>query len=135
MAGNTTRTPIPTTGAPVTPVNVPTSAAANLAAASRAQKVADAVYTNTLYKKLKEEPKVRVSIAPSYRPWYGETMPVGLGGIWIHVPCDGQFRDVPKSFARLINERLRKVNDFLLKRDRMSQVQNNFERYAGELQF
>lgn len=89
--------------------------------------------TRALHQQLTTEETVPVTMAPLYRPYFGDIMTVGLNGLNIYLPVDGRTYRVPKSYAPIIQGRRRKVDDFITRRQRMSNVQSNFERYAGEL--
>lgn len=89
--------------------------------------------TRALHKQLTSEDLVPVSMAPLYRPYFGEVMTVGLNGLNIYLPIDGRTYKIPKSYAPIVQERRRRVDDFITRRQRMSNVQSNFETYAGEL--
>jgi hypothetical protein len=83
---------------------------------------------------LRNQEKKPVSLAPQYRPYFGNTMVIGLSGINVYVPCDGRTYHIPKDFAAVLHERRRRVDDFLMRKQRMANVQANFETYPGELQ-
>ena len=89
--------------------------------------------TQQLHARLRAEPKVSISLAPMYRPYFGNVMAVGLGCIPIYVPVDGRQYSVPKSYACIIQDRRRRVDDYIMRKNRMGNVTDNFERYAGEL--
>jgi hypothetical protein len=88
-----------------------------------------------LHKRLIAEPKVKVSLSPMYRPYFGNVMLVGNGGITIYFPIDGKSHDVPKSYARIIHGRRRAVDVHIMRKNRLADVQSNFETAAGELKF
>lgn len=87
------------------------------------------------YEELTAEPKVPVTLAPQYRPYFGNNMPVRLNEIVIFVPVDGRTYPIPESFARIVHERRRKVDAFLMRTNRLADVQQNGESYVGELKF
>ena len=79
------------------------------------------------------ERKVSVMIAPMYASYFGKNMHVSVNGISVSVPCDGRPYTVPETFAALVQERLRAVNDQQTKAKRYSDVSKNYERAPGEL--
>lgn len=89
--------------------------------------------TFKLHQTLIAEERVKVQLAPMYRPYFGKIMAVGLGGIYIYFPVDGRSYPVPKSFAAIIHARRRAVDAHIMRKNRLADVQNNFESYAGEL--
>lgn len=121
-------TPMP---APVYAPQAPATFAQNL----RAQAQRNVLAERQLHDRLRNAPKVQVSIAPQYRPFFGEVMPVALNGVLVYVPCDGRPRSIPKPFARIVHQRLHTVNAFLLKKDQMANVTQNFEKFPGEIKF
>lgn len=85
--------------------------------------------------KIRNEEQVPVTLAPSYRHPFGKVMCVRLHGHSIYVPCDGKTYNVPRSYAAIIHARRRAFDEQELKQERMAQVTNNNEQYAGQLQF
>lgn len=79
------------------------------------------------------EPKTSVMIAPMYSAYFGKNMHVSLNGISVAVPCNGKPYSIPKSFAAVVQERLRAVNDQQTKQKRFSNIAANHERAPGEL--
>jgi hypothetical protein len=77
--------------------------------------------------------KVDVTISPLYRPYFGDSMRVAINGFAVYIPCDGKTRQISKQFAVEAYRRVAAINDFLLKRERRSDVQNNIENSPGEL--
>lgn len=90
------------------------------------------VKRRALADRYKKEKKVEVTISPMYRPYFGNNMPVQLNGIAIYVPINGQSYKVPESFAAVIKERITMIDEQIRAREAMSNVQANFEKYAGE---
>lgn len=88
----------------------------------------------TLAQQYKEEDKVVVMGAPMYRAHFGNVMLIDLNGIPVYVPLDGNRYKIPKSYARVFNERIRTVNEEIEMRRRSSDVQNNKEQFPGELE-
>lgn len=111
------------------------TSAASIAKTLRSTGAKDAVVQAGLRRQLMDAPKVPVTLAPQYRAYFGDVMTVSLNGIAIYVPVDGRTRQVPKQFAIVINERRRRIDDFLLKAARLADIQNNAETFAGELKF
>lgn len=91
----------------------------------RRRKLLGRVYEN--------EPKKSVMIAPMYSAHFGKNMHVSLNGISIAVPCDGKPYSIPESFAAVVQERLRAVNDQQAKQKRFANIAANHERAPGEL--
>jgi hypothetical protein len=115
----------------------PTRAARN-AGAQRGVNIAQAMAsvhddTKTVHEALLAQDKVNVSLAPQYRPYFGKVMTVSLNGIPIYLPVNGRQYAVPRDYAAVIHGRRRAVDDLLMKTNRMADVRNNFETYAGEL--
>ena len=86
-----------------------------------------------IHQKLANQKKVSVTIAPQYRPYFGDVMSVFLAGLAVYVPVNGRAYMIPEDFAAVVQERLARVNAHLLKCERMSNIQANVESYAGEL--
>lgn len=76
-------------------------------------------------KKVRDQEKIKLSLAPQYRAYFGDVMTVGISGLNIYFPVDGRAYEVPKDFAKLIQERRRKVDDFLMRTNRLANVQAN----------
>lgn len=87
-----------------------------------------------LGQRYRSEERVAVAISPMYAPHFGKNMPVILNGIAIYVPCDGRNYDVPESYAMEIRQRIAQVDEQLIRNKRLSNVSENAERYAGELE-
>ena len=79
------------------------------------------------------EEKVSVMIAPMYAAHFGRVMHVSVNGISVSVPCDGKPYNVPKTFAAVVQGRLRAVNEQQAKAKRFSDISRNYERAPGEL--
>lgn len=86
-----------------------------------------------IHNKLLKQDKVRIAISPMYAPYFGETMVVKLNGFPIYVPVNGRTYEIPKSYASIIQARIRGVNDMLNRGARMSDFKNNRETSPGEL--
>jgi len=82
---------------------------------------------------LRAEEKVSISLAPMYRPYFGDVMSVFLNGLPIYLPIDGRSYQIPKSYAMIVQERRRRVDEHVMRSQRLADVQSNFERSAGEL--
>lgn len=89
--------------------------------------------TAELYQQFKKEDTVSVMLAPMYQPYFGEVMTVTINTLSIFVPVNGRSFQIPKSYACIVHERRRRVDDHLMMTQRMADVQSNFERQAGEL--
>ncbi len=83
--------------------------------------------------KLRKQKKVAVQISPMYRPYFGRVMTVGLCGANIYVPVNNSKHKIPKDMAAIVNERIARVDAFITRTNRMSNVQANHESYAGEI--
>lgn len=81
----------------------------------------------------KNEKRYAVQGAPMYRDHFGKSMPICINGISISVPLDGQRYEIPESFACIFNERITKVNEQLEMQKKMSNITQNRESFAGEL--
>ena len=113
--------------------NLPDQPQQSIAANASTAMVEAERQTAALYKQLTTEAQVPVSLAPLYRPYFGDIMTVGLNGLNIYLPVDGRTYQVPASYAPIVQERRRRVDDMIARRQRMADVQSNFERYAGEI--
>lgn len=56
------------------------------------------------------EEQVEVSGSPFYQPYFGSSMPIMINGILVYVPLDGRPHSIPKSFADLFNERIKRID-------------------------
>ncbi len=83
----------------------------------------------------KAEDKVNVTIAPMYKPYFGNAMTVAVNGISVVIPCDGKAYAVPKTHATEALARLYKVNEIVTKKDRMKDISRNLESTPGEINF
>lgn len=86
-----------------------------------------------LAKAFKEQEKMPVQISPLYRPYFGRVMTVTINGISVAVPCDGKTYEVPASFAEEVQVRIYKQDKLIQKKNRLGDVQKNFEASPGEL--
>lgn len=80
----------------------------------------------------RDEPRVRVTGSPMYRPHFGNSMPIIVNGIAVYVPLDGQPYEIPETFAGIFYHRLQMVDEHITLRQKLSDVKNNSEAYAGE---
>lgn len=94
---------------------------------------AKASENKTVLGKLLAEEKVAVVGAPMYQAYFGRQMAIAINGIPVYVPLDGRKYEIPKSYAEVFLSRLRMVNDDLAAQKKFSDVKENFETYAGEL--
>ena len=81
------------------------------------------------------EEKVPMYLAPLYRPYFGNVMPVMISGVSIYFPVDGSTHMVPRSFAAEIERRRQAIDAILNKQGRMSNISANVESSPGELEF
>lgn len=86
-----------------------------------------------LKKSYLEQGKVMFSASPMYKPYFGENMKIMINGFAIFVPLDGRSRSIPKSFAAEGFRKIREIDNFLLKKERRSDIQNNVETTPGDL--
>lgn len=87
-----------------------------------------------LTKYYKQQEKQEVRISSMYQPYFGKAMPVSLNGVLIYIPCDNERYEIPKSFAREVEARIRRVEDQRQREKRMSDVKSNFDgQRAGSL--
>lgn len=86
-----------------------------------------------LARSFKEQEKVPVQISPLYRPYFGRVMTVTINGVSVAVPCDGKTYMIPKTFAEEVKVRIFKRDRLIQKKNRLGDVQNNFEASPGEL--
>lgn len=109
----------PITGAQATAVN-------NVSVASLEVKRRDVA------KQYKDGKYIAVTGSPFYRAYFGNNMPIIINGIAIHVPLDGNAYEIPEEFAGVFTERIRRVDKLVKSQKDMSNVNGNFEAYAGE---
>lgn len=103
----------------------------DLEQAIKAKEVNDA--NRDLRRVFRDEEKMVVTISPMYAPYFSDNMCVDIGGYTIFVPCDGNRYEVPQSFGEIINDRIAYVDKKIRLANNMSNVQNNCESYAGEV--
>lgn len=122
--------------APVIVTNTPEPNTGDFEHASRRVN-SDVSYRDIQRKKLaqvyKKQELCTVMIAPMYQPYFGKRMHVSCNGISIAVPCNGRPYEIPKTFARVVQHRLRAINDQQSKQKRFSNTDNNVEHSPGEL--
>jgi len=87
-----------------------------------------------LAKEYTAEEKVPVYLAPLYKPYFGNVMPVCINGISIFFPVDGTTHMVPRSYAAIIEERRQAVDAIINKQGRMANISSNVETSPGELE-
>lgn len=117
----------PLDAAPLDPQAVITAANRELAQADKRKIIENQV-------DLKKEKQVLVTMSPQYQSYFGEVMTVGLNGINIYFPVDGRSYKVPYSYAMIIQQRRRMVDDQLMRRSKLADVTRNREDYAGGLE-
>lgn len=88
-----------------------------------------------LLKYYKEEKKMPVSIAPLYKPYFGESMVVSVNDISIVIPCDGKTYQVNKTHAEAALSRIAKVNLMIDRTNKMKDIPSNAESTPGEIKF
>lgn len=87
-----------------------------------------------LVKEYQSQAQVIVSTSPSYRVYFGKSMPIILNGIAVFVPLDGGQYRVPQSFASVFYERIGRVDASEVQQQKVSDIKNNIETYPGEKQ-
>lgn len=85
------------------------------------------VYTN--------ERRIPVTVAPSYAKYFGRVMHVSINGISIGVRCDGNTVRLPESFACEVMRRMKEMDKYELRLQKMAKVTTNFETSPGQLNF
>jgi hypothetical protein len=86
-----------------------------------------------LVEEYKNQKMVGVSGSPMYAGYFGRIMPIILNGIRIDVPLDGRRYEIPEAFANVFVTRLQSVDADQAMQKKMSDVTNNRESFAGEL--
>lgn len=81
----------------------------------------------------KSEPTIARSISPLYKPYMGKMIQISVNGITIYFPVDGSVHQVPESFATEIDSRIEAINATILKSQKMSNIAENHETFAGEI--
>ena len=94
-----------------------------------AQKQKQDVFHQYMY-----EERVDMYLSPTYRPYFGNVMPVTINGVTIEFPVDGSTHSIPKTFADEIANRRVLIDKINFKTERMSDVQSNFEYVPGDLE-
>jgi hypothetical protein len=74
--------------------------------------------------KVRNEPKVKVSVAPQYASEFSKNMRVVINGVSIFIPIDGNEYLVPETFAAEIKRRVHKVNQKLNRLRRKGTTEN-----------
>ena len=83
----------------------------------------------------KEERRIPVTVAPSYAKYFGRVMHVSINGISIGVRCDGNTVRLPESFAAEVMRRMKEMDKYELRLQKMAKVATNFETSPGQLNF
>lgn len=87
--------------------------------------------------KVRNEPKIPVSVAPQYAAEFSNNMRVTINGISVFIPIDGKIYMVPETFAAEIQRRVAKVNQKLNRfKKKGNGVSNNLvfeEKSIGEI--
>lgn len=94
-----------------------------------AQKQKQDVFHQYMY-----DERVDMYLSPTYRPYFGNVMPVTINGVTIEFPVDGSTHSIPKTFADEIANRRVLIDKINFKTERMSDVQSNFEYVPGDLE-
>ena len=85
--------------------------------------------------KFSTQQKVSVTIAPTYAPYLGRTVPVGINGVVIYVPADGRAYKIPYDFAAEVHRMLRRINQQIERSKNLGQYGQNKEPRIGEIAF
>jgi len=64
----------------------------------------------TLKEYYEKEEKIDVTGSPFYRPYFGDVMPININGFLVCVPLDGKHYKIPKTFADVFNERIKRID-------------------------
>lgn len=83
----------------------------------------------------KGEDKVPVTVSPFYAPYLGKVVPVLVNGIRVDIPADGRTYKINQTHAGELISKIERIDKFIARQERASDVANNFERNIGELQF
>ena len=97
------------------------------------EKINESKVQNSMAAKYKAEELVEISISPLYASEFSSNQPIILNGVRISVPTDGRPYKVPYSFALEIKNRIAAADEKFKRLNRMSDIQQNFERSPGEL--
>ena len=74
--------------------------------------------------KVRNEPKVSISVAPQYAAEFSRNMRVVINGVSIFIPIDGREYMVPETFAAEIKRRIHKVNQKINRLRRKGTTEN-----------
>jgi hypothetical protein len=83
----------------------------------------------------KAEELIPVSISPFYRGHLGSNLCLSLNGIPVYVRVNGQTHYIPKSYADLLAQKLKRVDIQTLRQGMMSETSINLEQSPGALKF
>ncbi len=87
-----------------------------------------------VYQQYRKEDKVSVYLSPTYKPYFGNVMPVSINGITIYFPVDGTSHEVPKTFADEITAKRVAIDAIINKTGKMADIASNVESTPGELE-
>ena len=88
-----------------------------------------------LQKAYLSEEMIPVIISPFYAKYLGKTAMLSLQGIPCYVPADGGSHRIPASFAALLHQTIRAIDDRERRIQSMSNVSENLEKSPGALHF
>lgn len=74
--------------------------------------------------KVRNEPRVAISVAPQYASEFSKNMRVVINGVSIFIPIDGREYMVPETFAAEIKRRIYKVNQKINRLRRKGTTEN-----------
>jgi len=60
-------------------------------------------------RKLQQEKMVKVSIPKQLRSVLGVSLPVGINGVFMNIPVDGNEYEIPEPMAKIIKESLKVI--------------------------
>lgn len=80
------------------------------------------------------EKKIPVTISPFYAPYLGRVVPVLVNGIRVDIPADGRTYQINETHAGEIIAKIRRIDEFIARQKKASNVSENFESSIGELQ-
>lgn len=110
-----------------TNVNNEAEAAKQMLNREKAQKTLAEIYSS--------QAKIPVRIAPSYAKYFGRLMRVTINCVAVTIPCNGQTYNIPAEFACEVERRMREMDAYELKSNKLADVSNNYEPDIGQLSF
>lgn len=71
---------------------------------------------------LSEEPLEKVSIPKQMATVLGSVVPVGINGVYVKIPVDGEVHEVPRPFAEVLRQSLKVVQAQDVREEVMEQL-------------